>query len=233
VDVVSLLWRRIGKVRAIAALALVAALVGGLVIANWDSGRKVDPVNTAADATLPRAGASDSASASPSGAQASGQASTEAQSKAQDAAAAAAAQAKAAEDAARKKQEEEASRTVTRTLGPPSYAIPAACDVYKAKSDNKWRGCGLLHVAGFGIDQMGPCLEKLWDKESHWRTTAKNPSSGAYGIAQALPPSKMGTVGKDWSWNPETQIKWGLGYIKGRYKTPCAAWSHSQAKGWY
>src|SRR5688572_4811218 len=111
-DVVSLLWQRVGKVRAIATLALVAALVGGLVIANWDSGKKVDPVNAAADA-LPQA--TDSAS----GPSASGQPGTEAaQSKAQDAASAAAAQAKAAEDAARKKKEEEASRSVTRTLGP-------------------------------------------------------------------------------------------------------------------
>ena len=232
-DVVSLLWRRVGKVRAIAALALVAALVGGLVVANWDSGKKVEPVNTAADAALPRAAGSapGSTAAGQPSEQASGQAS--AQSKAQDAASAAAAQAKAAEDAARKKKEEEATRSVTRTLGPPTYPIPAQCDVYKGKSDNKWRGCGLVFAAGFGFDQMSPCLEKLWDKESHWTTTARNKSSGAYGIAQALPPSKMGSVGSDWSWNPETQIKWGLSYIKGRYKTPCAAWSHSQSTGWY
>ncbi|UWZ59357.1 lytic transglycosylase domain-containing protein [Dactylosporangium aurantiacum] len=227
----TLLWQRVGKIRVLAVLALVAALAAGVVVATWDSGKKVDPVNAAADAALPRA--TDGAPASPSAsAPASEQAS--AQSKAQDAAAAAAAQAKAAEDAARKKkEEEETSRSVTRTLGPPTYPIPAACDIYKGKNDNKWRGCGLLHVAGFGIDQMGPCLEKLWDKESHWTTTARNRSSGAYGIAQALPGSKMASVASDWSWNPETQIKWGLGYIKGRYKTPCAAWSHSQSTGWY
>jgi hypothetical protein len=223
-DVVTLLWRRIAKIRVLAALALVAALAAGVLVATWDSGKKAEPVNTAADAALPRAEDSPSQSPSQSGA---------AQSKAQDAAAAAAAQAKAAEDAARKKKEEEASRSVTRTLGPPTYPIPAVCDVYKGRSDNKWRGCGLLHQAGFGFDQMSPCLEKLWDKESHWTTTARNKSSGAYGIAQALPPSKMGSVGSDWSWNPETQIKWGLGYIKGRYKTPCAAWNHSQSTGWY
>jgi hypothetical protein len=230
-DVVSLLWRRVGKVRALAALALVVALVGGLVVANWDSGKKAEPVSTAADAALPRAASAGPSAAGQASDPASGQAS--AQSKAQDAAAAAAAQAKAAEDAARKKKEEEATRSVTRTLGPPTYPIPAQCDVYKGKNDNKWRGCGLLFAAGFGFDQMGPCLEKLWDKESHWTTTAKNKSSGAYGIAQALPGSKMASVASDWSWNPETQIKWGLGYIKGRYKTPCAAWAHSQSSGWY
>jgi len=238
---VTLLWRRVGKVRAVAVLALVVALVGGLVIANWDSGKKVEPVSTAADAALPRvtgapagSGTAGQTSGQPSG-QPSGQTSEQAsaQSKAQDAASAAAAQAKAAEDAARKKKEEEASRSVVRTLGPPTYPIPAECDVYKGKSDNKWRGCGLVLQAGFGFDQMAPCLEKLWDKESHWTTTAKNKSSGAYGIAQALPGSKMASIGSDWSWNPETQIKWGLSYIKGRYKTPCAAWSHSQSSGWY
>ncbi|MET7425309.1 lytic transglycosylase domain-containing protein [Dactylosporangium sp. NPDC005555] len=226
-DVLTLLWQRVGKIRVLATLALVAALAAGVVIANWDSGKKAEPVSTAADATLPRASSSEGGSPS------SSPASQEAQSKAQDAASAAAAQAKAAEDAARKKKEEEASRSVTRTLGPPSYPIPAVCDVYKGKSDNKWRGCGLVFQAGFGFDQMSPCLEKLWDKESHWTTKAENKSSGAYGIAQALPPSKMSSVGSDWSWNPETQIKWGLGYIKGRYKTPCAAWSHSQSSGWY
>jgi hypothetical protein len=232
-DVVSLLWRRVGKVRAIAVLALVAALAAGLVIATWDSGRKAEPVSTAADAALPRA--SQSAGGPSAGPSATVQTSEQAsaQSKAQDAAAAAAAQAKAAEDAARKKKEEEASRSVVRTLGPPTYPIPAECDVYKGKSDNKWRGCGLVFAAGFGFDQMGPCLEKLWDKESHWTTTAKNKTSGAYGIAQALPGSKMSSIASDWSWNPETQIKWGLSYIKGRYKTPCAAWSHSQSSGWY
>ena len=228
-DVVTLLWRRVGKIRVLAVLALVAALAAGVVAATWDSGKKVDPVNTAADVALPRA----TGSAPDPGASAQPSTEAAAQSKAQDAASAAAAQAKAAEDAARKKKEEEASRSVTRTLGPPTYPIPAACDIYKGKNDNKWRGCGLLHVAGFGIDQMGPCLEKLWDKESHWNATAKNKSSGAYGIAQALPGSKMASVASDWSWNPETQIKWGLGYIKGRYKTPCAAWAHSQSSGWY
>ena len=115
-----------------------------------------------------------------------------------------------------------------RTLGPPTYPIPAECDVYKAKSDNKWRGCGLLHVAGFGMDQMGPCLEKLWDKESHWTTTAKNKSSGAYGIAAGGAGVEDGHGRRsDWSWPTRTQIKWGLGYIKGRYKTPCAAWARA------
>ncbi|PZR54230.1 hypothetical protein DNL40_04760 [Xylanimonas oleitrophica] len=77
------------------------------------------------------------------------------------------------------------------------------------------------------------CLDSLFQKESGWNPSAANPSSGAYGIPQALPGSKMGSVAGDWRTNPATQITWGLNYIEGRYGTPCGAWSHSQAKNWY
>ncbi|WP_062379720.1 G5 domain-containing protein [Demequina pelophila] len=77
------------------------------------------------------------------------------------------------------------------------------------------------------------CLEKLWTKESGWNHRAANPTSSAYGIPQSLPGSKMASAGADWATNPATQIRWGLGYIKGRYGTPCGAWSHSVAKNWY
>ncbi|GLI28677.1 hypothetical protein ARHIZOSPH14_29190 [Agromyces rhizosphaerae] len=77
------------------------------------------------------------------------------------------------------------------------------------------------------------CLVALWNKESGWRVNAMNPYSGAYGIPQALPGSKMATAGADWQTNAATQIEWGLGYIAGRYGTPCGAWSHSQSVGWY
>jgi uncharacterized protein YabE (DUF348 family) len=77
------------------------------------------------------------------------------------------------------------------------------------------------------------CLYQLWQKESGWRTTAGNPSSGAYGIPQALPGGKMASAGADWATNPATQITWGMGYIAGRYGTPCSAWATSQARGWY
>ena len=77
------------------------------------------------------------------------------------------------------------------------------------------------------------CLVKLWNRESNWRVTAKNSSSGAYGIPQALPASKMASCGSDYLTNYKTQINWGLGYIKARYGTPTAAWNHSQQKGWY
>ncbi|APZ33491.1 16S rRNA pseudouridylate synthase [Microbacterium aurum] len=84
---------------------------------------------------------------------------------------------------------------------------------------------------GWGDDQFA-CLVSLWDKESGWRVNAANPS-GAYGIPQALPGSKMASAGADWQTNPATQIAWGLGYISDRYGTPCGAWGHSQSTGWY
>ena len=77
------------------------------------------------------------------------------------------------------------------------------------------------------------CLVSLWKKESSWNIYAYNAGSGAYGIPQALPGSKMASAGADWATNPATQITWGLGYISGRYSTPCGAWGTSQAKGWY
>jgi hypothetical protein len=89
----------------------------------------------------------------------------------------------------------------------------------------------LLPSFGFDHSQFG-CLVELWNRESGWRVNAEN-ASGAYGIPQALPGSKMASAGADWATNPATQITWGLGYIKGRYGTPCGAWGFWEAHGWY
>jgi hypothetical protein len=77
------------------------------------------------------------------------------------------------------------------------------------------------------------CLDNLWTKESNWNHHAYNSSSGAYGIPQALPGGKMRGAGSDWKSNPATQIRWGLGYIKGRYGKPCGAWGHWMSHNWY
>ena len=77
------------------------------------------------------------------------------------------------------------------------------------------------------------CLVKLWNRESGWRVTAGNKSSGAYGIPQALPASKMASAGSDYMTNYQTQINWGLKYISSRYGSPTEAWAHSQRTGWY
>ena len=90
----------------------------------------------------------------------------------------------------------------------------------------------LLPDHGWSQSQFS-CLEKLWNKESRWKVSAANPTSSAYGIPQALPGNRMAAYGKDWRTNPVTQIKWGLDYIEATYGSPCSAWGHSQAKGWY
>jgi hypothetical protein len=90
---------------------------------------------------------------------------------------------------------------------------------------------GLLSSYGFASSQWG-CLDDLWERESGWVYNAEN-ASGAYGIPQALPGSKMSSAGPDWQTDPTTQIKWGLGYIQSVYGTPCTAWDHEEADGWY
>jgi len=89
-------------------------------------------------------------------------------------------------------------------------------------------------MSSFGFDpktQFG-CLNNIWTRESGWRYNAEN-ASGAYGIPQALPGSKMASSGADWQTNPATQINWGLGYIKSTYGSPCQAWAFWQANGYY
>lgn len=96
------------------------------------------------------------------------------------------------------------------------------------------RAIGLQMVLARGWSEAEfACLDRLWTKESGWRTTAANPSSSAYGIPQALPGTKMASAGADWRTNPATQIAWGLGYIANRYGTPCGAWAQSQRNNWY
>jgi hypothetical protein len=141
----------------------------------------------------------------------SGKIEDEKEAAAKAAAAKAAAEKAAAEKAAAER--ERAMRDAQRN--PKAYAKIIAAEEY-----------------GWSASQF-TCLDLLWTRESNWNYRAQNPSSGAYGIPQALPGSKMATVASDWRTNPVTQIKWGLGYIKSRYGTPCGAWQHSQNTGWY
>jgi hypothetical protein len=89
----------------------------------------------------------------------------------------------------------------------------------------------MLGSFGWSSSQFS-CLDPLWAHESGWSVTAENPS-GAYGIPQALPGSKMASAGANWQTSAATQIKWGLEYIKNTYGSPCAAWAHEEATGWY
>jgi len=90
----------------------------------------------------------------------------------------------------------------------------------------------LLDEYGFSEKEY-KCLNSLWTKESHWNYKARNKSSGAHGIAQALPASKMNVVSTDWRTNPVTQIRWGLRYISIRYETPCKALAKHKRSNYY
>jgi hypothetical protein len=97
---------------------------------------------------------------------------------------------------------------------------------------NKMLAVPMLVELGWSSRQW-KCLDRLWMRESGWNHRAHNRWSGAYGIPQALPGGKMRSAGTDWRRSAATQIKWGLGYIGKRYGSPCAAWGHSRAAGWY
>lgn len=90
----------------------------------------------------------------------------------------------------------------------------------------------MMSSFGFSPSSQWECLDETWQKESSWEYDAEN-ASGAYGIPQALPASKMSSAGSDYLTNPSTQIKWGLGYISSVYGTPCNAWAHEVDDGWY
>jgi hypothetical protein len=90
----------------------------------------------------------------------------------------------------------------------------------------------MLGSFGWSSSQFS-CLYPLWEHESGWSVTAANPGTGAYGIPQALPGAKMSSAGPDWQTDAATQIRWGLQYIKDLYGSPCGAWDHEQATGWY
>jgi hypothetical protein len=89
-----------------------------------------------------------------------------------------------------------------------------------------------LPAFGFSQSTQWSCLDELWQQESSWIYDAEN-ASGAYGIPQALPASKMASAGSDYLTDPDTQIRWGLGYITDVYGTPCGAWDHEVDDGWY
>lgn len=140
----------------------------------------------------------------------------------------------AEQEAARKAEEEkkaaERERISTSSSSSSTYSPPPA----GTPEPGSAKAYAAQQVAnkGWGTDQYD-CLVALWQKESGWNHYALNKSSGAYGIPQSLPGSKMASAGSDWETNYETQINWGLGYISDRYGTPCAAWGHSQSTGWY
>jgi hypothetical protein len=115
---------------------------------------------------------------------------------------------------------------------PVQQVAPAATPTTPAPSGSAQQiAMAMLASYGWSSSQFG-CLDPLWERESGWNVFAANPD-GAYGIPQADPGSKMASAGPDWQSDAATQIRWGLNYIQAIYGSPCAAWSHEEATGWY
>jgi len=125
-----------------------------------------------------------------------------------------------------------ATATAIQSAAPSASPQPTATAAAVARSGSPEQMAeAMLGSFGWSSSQFA-CLDPLWAEESRWSVTAENPS-GAYGIPQALPGAKMASAGSHWQTDAATQIKWGLEYIKGTYGSPCAAWAHEQATGWY
>lgn len=164
-------------------------------------------------------------------------AAAEAKAAAEAAAAAAAAEAQRAAEAAAAQAAAEAAAAAAAAEAAQSSSSsggsrPSGASISVSPGSAQAIARDMLAGYGWGDDQFS-CLVSLWDRESGWNVSAHNSSSGAYGIPQSLPGSKMASAGADWETNPATQISWGLGYISGRYGSPCGAWSHSESAGWY
>ena len=152
--------------------------------------------------------------------------------RARAAAAAKGAAAKAAAARAAAARAAAARAAPARPAQSSASTTPAALPATQPQGSPQQIAQGMLGSFGWSSSQFS-CLQPLWNAESGWNVSAANPSSGAYGIPQALPGSKMASAGADWQTNPATQIRWGLQYIQSVYGSPCGAWSHEQAYGWY
>jgi hypothetical protein len=131
----------------------------------------------------------------------------------------------AAEAAADQAAQEQAQQDQqSQPAAPPAAPVPSGSAQQIAM--------GMLGSYGWSSGQFS-CLVSLWNQESGWNVYATNPTSGAYGIPQALPGSKMASAGPDWQTDAATQIRWGLSYIQSLYGSPCGAWAHEEADGWY
>lgn len=136
----------------------------------------------------------------------------------------AAAKKKAADEAAAKaKAEREAKLAASRSDARATFGVQSSYTISAVKDMAQT-------IVGSGQFQ---CFSNIVSRESGWNYQATNAASGAYGLVQALPGSKMSTAGADWRTNPATQIKWGLNYMNSRYGSPCGAWSFWQTNHWY
>lgn len=137
---------------------------------------------------------------------------------------------KAAPDQAAKKAAAARAAAAAQSSA-PAQSAPAAVPPAASGSPQQIAEA-MLGSFGWSSSQFS-CLNPLWSHESGWSVTAYNAGTGAYGIPQALPGDKMASAGPDWQTDAATQIRWGLQYIQATYGSPCAAWDHELATGWY
>ncbi|AWI30729.1 lytic transglycosylase domain-containing protein [Streptomyces sp. ICN441] len=135
----------------------------------------------------------------------------------------------AAEEAAKREAEARAAKEAEERASRSAVRDASSFSTQSSYSISEVQAIARQMVPG---DQF-QCFSNIVDHESSWNYRAQNPSSGAYGLVQALPGSKMASAGADWRTNPATQIKWGLNYMNDRYGSPCGAWSFWQANRWY
>ena len=142
---------------------------------------------------------------------------------------------KEAEEKAKKEAEEKAKKEAEAKAKAEAEAKARAAAAAPSQSVQELQSYAhSLVVGSYGWSEDDyNALVKLWNAESGWNVHCYNSSSGAYGIPQALPGSKMATEGSDYQNNGQTQIRWGLKYIQGRYGSPSGAWQHFLAKNWY
>ncbi|WP_033259768.1 MULTISPECIES: transglycosylase SLT domain-containing protein [Kitasatospora] len=191
-------------------------------------GRQADAQQSAADAAAKKA----AEEAARLQAAADAQAKADAEKAAQQAEADAAAQKAADDAAAAKKAEADAAAKKAAEAKKAKEAANQAASVSALASIP----AGSVQDTArqiIGDDAQFQCFSQIVQRESGWDYTASNKSSGAYGLVQALPGSKMASAGADWRTNPATQIKWGLNYMNSRYGSPCGAWSFWQSHHWY
>ncbi|MBJ7904496.1 transglycosylase SLT domain-containing protein [Streptomyces sp. NPDC004549] len=229
------------SVRGFAVVSATAVTAVGSVVgvASGSVAQPNDPEATAADATL--------LADIPAGQQAQVQTASltqqaDAQAIAADASAKkdaeAAARKAAAETAiAKKEAAEKAAKLAKERAETKAAAETSRDDVRDASSFAPQSSYSVAQIQAMARQMVAgdqfQCFSNIVNHESSWNYRAVNASSGAYGLFQALPGSKMSSVGADWQTNPATQIKWGLNYMNSRYGSPCQAWSFWQANSWY
>ncbi|MFF3498948.1 transglycosylase SLT domain-containing protein [Streptomyces sp. NPDC003247] len=221
---------------AVASATAVTAVGSVVGVASGSTAQTIDAETTASDATL--------LADIPVGQQAQVQTASLTQQ--------ASVQAIAADESAKKDAEEAARKAAAKTAIAKKEAAEKAAEAAKeAKERAEATATASRSSSDFPVQssytvaqiqamaaQMVPsgqfqCFSNIVNHESSWNYQAVNASSGAYGLFQALPGSKMSSVGSDWQTNPATQIKWGLNYMNERYGSPCEAWTFWQANHWY